>query len=85
MPVNPGPTRFTHQLRDQALHLAFGAIAGMLCSSYPTAMACAALYGAVREGEQWHTLNTPSVWDSALDWSFCVLGAVAGQIIRTHI
>lgn len=75
MPVNPGPTRFSHQLRDQALHIVYGAVIGLIAPVWWLALAGAAFYGAVREGEQWKTLNTPSVWDSALDWTFVLIGS----------
>ena len=76
------PTRFWHQVRDQGLHILFGAAAGLLCAGWLEAVGAAAFYGAVREGEQWKTLNTPSVSDSALDWSFCLVGAAIGHGTR---
>lgn len=70
------PTRFWHQVRDQALHLVYGGFAGLLAPTWVIAVMVAGFYAAVREGEQWRVLNTPTVADAAMDWAFCVAGAL---------
>lgn len=83
--MTQGATPFWHQVRDQALHVALGSFAGLITESLWQGAAIAGFYGAVREGEQWGTLNTPSVKDSAIDWTFVVLGGLLGAFIRAFI
>jgi len=75
------PTRFTHQLRDQGLHILMGCLGTLPTAFYGPWWAClviAGLWATLREGEQWGKLNTPSVWDSSMDWSFVLAGSQLG-------
>lgn len=83
--MTQGRTPFWHQVRDQSLHMVYGSVAGLAAGSgafWWQGIAAAGVYGAIREGEQWHTLNTPSWTDSLLDWSFVCLGGAIGAACR---
>lgn len=88
------PTRFWHQVRDQALHVLLGAAIVFLwlglytaCNQDPHAPAlwigvgAATIYTVLREFVQWGHLNTPSLIDSALDSACVVMGAALSTLI----
>ena len=82
---SPDGTRLSHQIRDQLLHLGYGAIAGLVSAQWWQGLVAACAYGAIREGEQWGTLKTPSLKDSLIDWSFVSAGGLIGGLIRQFL
>jgi hypothetical protein len=80
-----GTSWVNNWLRDQPLHLLYGSACGLIASDPYAGVAVASMYGAIREGEQWGTLKTPSLKDSLIDWSFVTLGGVLGAVIRHYV
>lgn len=77
------PTRLWHQVRDQLAHAGLGAILMTGWHYLPLSdkwdwlgVLLVLLIGTGREVWQWPRLNTPSLWDSILDISFWLIGAL---------
>lgn len=88
-PRDGSPTRFWHQVRDQAAHAALGLAVQALwlglaaIASLPAwpGIPLALAVGGAREAVQWRTLHTPRLLDSVVDAAFWPIGAGLAYIV----